>query len=78
MRIPILPISIDEKICEEAEVSVAVSSTLAMRIVPVDQDGTEHPETALGVVGGEEQEDIALFLSIVRDAAITLLGDRGI
>lgn len=78
MRIQIDPVTVDGNVCSEAEVSVAVSSTVAMRVVPVDGDGTEYPEAAVGVVGGEESEDVAAFLSAVREAAVALLDGRGI
>jgi NACalpha-BTF3-like transcription factor len=64
--------------CSEAEVSVAISNSVAMRIVPVDANGTEYPNNALGVVGDMSQEDIALFMAQVASAAADLMGARGI
>lgn len=78
MRIPFGPITVEDKVCTEAEVSVAVSSTVAMRVVPVDGEGVEHPDGAVAVVGGDDVADIAVFLSAVRDAAIALLDGRGV
>lgn len=78
VRVPIEPVTVDEQVCVEAEVSVAVSDTVAMRVVPVDGDGVEHPEAAVGVVGGPDVEDVAVFLAAVRDAAVTLLAGRGV
>lgn len=77
MRVPFGPVTVDDQVCSEAEVSVAVSSTLAMRVVPVDADGIEHPD-AVGVVGGDDVEDVAVFLAAVRDAAVVLLEGRGV
>ena len=78
MRIPIGAVDIDGVVCSEAEVSVAVSDTVAMRVVPVDADGVEYPEAAVGVVGGEEQADVAVFLADVSAAVEALLAGRGV
>jgi hypothetical protein len=64
--------------CSEAEVSVAVSNSVAIRIVPVDGGGNEYPLSAIGVVGTSDQEDIAQFMSAVTSATIDLLEQRGI
>ena len=78
MRVPFGPVTVDDVVCSEAEVSVAVSSTVAMRVVPVDGDGIEHPDAALAVVGGDDVEDVTVFLAAVRDAAVVLLEGRGV
>lgn len=78
MRIPFGPVTVEDQVCSEAEVSVAVSSTVAMRVVPVDGEGVEHPDAAVSVVGGDDVADVAVFLSAVRDAAIALLEGRAV
>jgi hypothetical protein len=78
MRIPFGPVTVEGQVCSEAVVSVAVSSTVAMRVVPVDAEGVEHPDAAVAVVGGDDVADVAAFLSAVRDAAIALLDGRGV
>lgn len=77
MRIPITPIIVDDTECAEADVSVAVSSSVAIRIVPIDTDGVEHPTAAAGVVGDPTQPDIAAFMDAVTAAVIELLATRG-
>lgn len=77
MRIAITPITVDDVLCSEAEVSVAVSSSVAMRAVPVDADGNEHPDATIGVVGDASAPDIAAFLAQVSEAAGQLLEARG-
>lgn len=78
MRIPISPVTVDGIECIEAEVSVAVSSSVAIRVVPVDAAGTEYPDAFLGVVGDTSQSDVAAFLSQVSEATQQLLEARGI
>lgn len=77
MRIAINPIMVDDVECSEAEVSVAVSSSVALRAVPVDADGNEHPDGTIGVVGDSSAPDIATFLSQVSEAVGQLLEARG-
>jgi hypothetical protein len=78
MRITISPITIGDKTCVEAEVSAAISSTAAIRVVPVDTDGIEYPEAAIGVVGGTDQPDMADFITAVEQALTKLTSGRGI
>lgn len=78
MRLAMNPITIDGNVCTEAEVSVAVSNTTAVRVVPVDDNGTEYPDAALGIVGGPDEPDVAAFLATVATAATTLLAARGL
>lgn len=78
MRLQITPITVDEAVCNEAEVSVAVSSSVAIRIVPVDGTGTEYPEAAVGIVGTSDQPDIAAFLTAVGNATQELMSERGV
>lgn len=64
--------------CTSGEVSVAVSNSVAIRVVPVDANGTEYPDSAVGVVGSDDQSDIATFLASVADATSVLLTERGV
>lgn len=77
MRIEINPITVNDVLCSEVEVSVAVSSSVALRAVPVDTEGNEHPDGTIGVVGDASQEDVATFLAQVSAAAGQLLEARG-
>lgn len=78
MRISIEPVVIDDIVCTEAEVSVAVSNSVAIRVVPVDAEGNEHPAAAMGVVGTQDQEDIVTFMADLTTAVDALLAARGI
>lgn len=77
MRITINPIMVDETTCSEVEVSVAASSTVAIRAVPVDAEGVEHPSGVIGIVGDANQSDIAEFLTQISTAVEKLFGGRG-
>lgn len=73
MRITISPVTIDGQVCTEAELSVAVSNSVAIRAVPVDGNNVEHPDGALACVGDESNPAIAAFMATVRDGAAALL-----
>ena len=64
--------------CSEAEISVAVSNSVAVRIVPVDVDGNEYPDAATGVVGTGDQDDISTFMDEVSAAVTVLIANRGL
>ena len=74
MRIQIIPTVVDGETCVEAEVSVAVSNSVAIRAVPVDGNGVEHPDGARAFVGDDSRPDAAAFMVMVRDGAAALLG----
>lgn len=80
MRINTKPITVETEsgpiTCTEAEVSVAVSSSVAMRVVPIDGAGNEYADQAIGVVGDSNQPDIAIFLASVADASKVLIDGR--
>jgi hypothetical protein len=78
MRLPITPITVNDVTCSEAVVSVAVSSSVAVRIVPVDADNVEYLDAATGIVGTADQPDIAAFIAVVSDATSALITARGI
>lgn len=81
MRIAINPINVETDaglvLCAEAEVSVAVSNTVAIRIVPVGPDGTEYSNNATGIVGGADQPDIETFLLELAASSLKLMQSRG-
>lgn len=62
--------------CSEFEASVAISNSVAVRLVPVGPDGTEYPEQATGVVGDSSQADISEFMGTVAAALTTLVHGR--
>ena len=64
--------------CTESEVSVAVSNSVAMSVVPVGPDGTIYSGSTIGIVGTSEQEDFAVFLASVSSASSVLMATRGI
>lgn len=78
MRLPIQPLTVDGITCTAAEVSVAVSNSTAIRVVPVDANGLEYPDGALGIVGTADQPDTAAFLDAVATATAALIAGRGI
>lgn len=81
MRIAIKPVTVETEAgpvtCSEAELSVAVSNSVAMRLVPVDGSGNEYPADSLGIVGDSSAPDIARFLDAVKSASEVLVEGRG-
>lgn len=81
MQLSIKPVTVETDsgsvVCKEAVVSVAVSSSVAVRVVPTC-NGVEYPELAQGIVGDESTSDVANFLESVSEAARVLLDGRGI
>jgi hypothetical protein len=79
MRISIPPIETDRGTpCTEANASVAISSSVAIRVVPVDPDGVEHPEVTQTIVGGPNVPDIAALMATVAAAVEAVLEDRAV
>lgn len=82
MRININPVNVETEggvvVCSEADVSVAVSSSVAIRVVPVGPDGKEYPEGTMGVVGTQDQQDIVDFMASLAVSLDSLLEARGI
>jgi hypothetical protein len=77
MNITILPIDIDGQTATEGVISVAVSDSVAIRIVPII-DGVEYPDSALGLVGADETADTVVLLNAVRDAVQSFVTGRGV
>lgn len=78
MLIPISTITVEGVPCNTANISVAVSSSTAIRVVPTDAAGNEYPDAAMGIVGDSSQADIATFMDAVAAAATVLVAGRGI
>jgi uncharacterized protein (UPF0210 family) len=77
MRIQINPVEVDGVVTDVAEVSVAVSSSVAVRVVPV-VDGVPVESAGFGVVGRVGDESTDHFLAAVADAVQVLLAERGV
>lgn len=77
MNISIRPIQIDGRTATEGTISVALSDSVAIRIVPVI-DGVEQPDHALGLVGTADTDDTTVLLAAVRDAVQTFATGRGV
>lgn len=82
MNVAIKPVVIETEsgpvTCTEAVLSVAVSSSVAMRLVPIDGSGVQYPNDSLGIVGDGSAPDIASFLNAVLVASQTLVEARGL
>ena len=78
MRVNITPIVVDGVIYSQANVYVAVSNSVAVRVVPVGPDGTEYPDAAIGIVGASGDPSTQDFMTDVTAAVLALLADRGI
>lgn len=82
MRIDIIPVTVDTPdgpvICSTADASVAVSTSTAIRLVPVDANGNQYPDAALGIVGDDTIPDVAAFMATVQTAVTDLARSRGI
>tara|TARA_R110000868_G_scaffold90171_1_gene250606 strand:- start:3555 stop:3788 length:234 start_codon:yes stop_codon:yes gene_type:complete len=76
MNITIVPIDIDGQTATEGIISVAVSESVAIRIVPII-DGSEYPDYALGLVGADGTPDTVVLLNAVRDAVQCFVSGRG-
>lgn len=55
MRVQIPQVTVNDMVCTEAEVSVAVSNSVAIRAVPVDASGELHEDAPISVVGVLEE-----------------------
>lgn len=65
-------------VCNEVETSIAISNSVAVRLVPVDINGIEYSNFATGIVGTSDQEDIAIFMEETRAALEVLISNRGL
>lgn len=78
MRITIPAVVVDGITCTEGEASLSVSTSVALRVVPVDADGIEYPAATITVVGNSGSEDIAQLVSTVKDAVETVITERSV
>ena len=76
MNITILPIDIDGQTATEGVISVAVSDSFSIRIVPIIE-GVEYPDYALGLVGADGTPNTVVLLNAVRDAVQAFVTGRG-
>ncbi len=75
MNISIQPINCNGFDCRTANVSLAVSNSIALRLVPVDEAGAEYPDFEKSIVGEGGDPAIATFLATLRDAVTTLAAE---
>jgi hypothetical protein len=76
MRISIPAVDIDGAICVEGDASLSVSSSVALRVTPVDSEGESHTEATITVVGGSNSEDIAELIETVKTAVEQIIKSR--
>jgi hypothetical protein len=77
MRVSIKPVEVDGVTTDVGEVSVALSSSVAVRVVPVVDD-VPVESAGFGVVGVEGQSDTDVLLAAVGDALGVFLAGRGV
>ena len=73
MRVAIPQVMVSGQPCVEAEVSVAVSNSVAIRVVPVGADGVLFEDSPLSVVGAPGE--LAGFEAAVVAALEVLLAE---
>lgn len=78
MRVSINPVTVDGITCVGADVSIAISSSCAIRLVPVGPNGEEFADAAMGIIGADNEPDMATFMATVAQAVTTLATSRGI
>lgn len=82
MQIQIRPITIETEsstvTCSVANVSLAATNSVAIRLVPVDAQGNEYPLASLAVVGDSSDPDIAVLLSSLEIAIAAIVNVKGI
>lgn len=64
MQIEILPVTVTAEdgssvVTTTANAYLAVSNSIAIRVVPVDSAGTEYPDATIGIVGPPTQPGLA-------------------
>lgn len=71
-------VSTREVECVEAEVSVSASKTLAVSVIPVDAEGNLHHDAARAIVGGSDQQPIAVFMDALLHNVAGLFAAYGV
>lgn len=74
MRIPIPTVSINGVDCVEGDLSLAISTGVAARIIPITPDGAQFVDHEIPVVGQLEDPRFAVLLTAIREAAASMLG----
>jgi hypothetical protein len=77
MRVHILPIEVEGQVTDVAEVSLALSSSVAIRVVPVVDD-VPVESAGFGLVGSVGQADVDVLMASVGDALAVFLTGRGV
>lgn len=77
MEINIRPVQIGDEVATTGVVSVAVSDSVAVRVVPT-VDGVQFPEFAVGLVGTSDVEDAVVLMAAVQSAVQTFASGRGV
>jgi len=62
--------------CAEGEISVAVSTGVAIRIVPVGPDGTLYPASPIAIVDRGTSPDVQAFIAACNPPLIELVNGR--
>ena len=64
--------------CSVANVFLAVSDSLALQLIPVDQNGHTYPESSIGFVG--TVDDVATYNLIegVRELISSFVSEKGL
>ena len=77
MKINIKPVTLEDgTVCSEGRLSAALSDSVAIRVVPVDPDGVEHPEATQSVVGGPDDYAVAAFQDVIKPYFETLIKSK--
>jgi hypothetical protein len=62
--------------CAEGNIHVAVSTGVAIRIVPVGPDGTAYPKSPIAIVDRGTSPDVQAFIGVCNPALIDLVNGR--
>jgi len=82
MIVDIQPITVsndtDSFVCSTARVTIAMSDSVAIQLIPIDSQGNEHPLFSKGIVGTSTSEDLSDFFTNVYAELIKLLDSKGL
>lgn len=77
MIINIKPVELaDGTVCSQGRLSASVSDSVAIRVVPIDLNGVEHPEATQAVIGAKDDYAIGAFLDIFKGHVESLVRNR--
>jgi len=77
MRIKIKPITVNDKVTEIAEVSLAISSSVAIRVVPVVDD-IPIESAGFGLVGSSADGDVSVLMDSIVEPLSRFFDGRNI